>query len=73
MEASPLIWIANLWTGFYIARASVMKVLTKMLQFLSFQFSLHTVSIYLFKINNDNTKTLREISSKLTVKIPELS
>ena len=36
MEASPLIWIANLWTGFYIARTSVMKVLTKMLQFLSF-------------------------------------
>ena len=31
------------------------------------------VTFYLLKVNNRNTKTMREICSKLTIKIPELT
>ena len=31
----------------------------------------HQASIYLFKVTNGNTKTYREICSKLTIKPPE--
>ena len=31
----------------------------------------YSSGIYLFKVNNGNTKTMREICSKLTIKTPE--
>ena len=34
-------------------------------------YKLYPIGIYLLKVNNRNTRTMREICSKLTIKIPE--
>ena len=33
--------------------------------------TIHPANIYMFKVNNRNTRTRREIYSKLTIKTPE--
>ena len=58
-------WSLNRWLHFRKGRN-----VTKKLWFKVFSYQ-YPAGIYMLKVNNRNTRTRREISSKLTVRIPE--
>ena len=66
-EPSYLIFLANQVTGFYIACNTVLKCVKYSIG----ETKSIPAGIYLFKVNNRNTRTRCEICSKLTIKTTE--